>query len=716
MGESIISSARANGVVEWTFDLPGEKVNKLSSAVMQELDAKLDAIGAQTPELLVLRSAKPGIFIAGADITELQTIASIAEGEGKSRQGQALFDKLESLPFPTLAVIDGACLGGGMELALACRFRAASDHPKTQLGLPEVSLGIIPGWGGTVRLPRLIGLAAALPLILGGKPVAGDKAFKLGLVDHLCAHEFLAEQVGDFVARLLKAENRKSILASRKKRRGWMRLVEATPPGRHFIFKKSREQILEKTRGQYPAPLAAVKAIEEHWGLPRSEAQRIEARHFGELAPSRICKNHIQLFFTGEALKKDRGVEVNTEIKTISRAAVLGAGVMGGGIGWMFSNSDIPIRMKDISWDAVAKGYQAASAVYDQLVKSRRLKPGEANLKMHHISSCVDYRGFQHVDMVVEAIVENIEIKKKVFAELEGHIPETTLICSNTSALSINEMSTALKHPERFIGMHFFNPVNRMPLVEVIPGEHTSPQTVASTVALVKRMKKTPIVVRDVAGFLVNRILLPYLVEAVWVLQDGYPIDKLDPQIRGFGLPMGPLTLADEVGIDVGYKVAKLLEKAYGERMRVPTLLKLIAVDEKLLGKKGGLGFYRHGEATEINTALERLIVAARHADAGAIRQVDDTQALDRCVLIMLNEAARCLEEKVVERPEYLDMAMLMGTGFPAFRGGLLRHADELGIVRVVNRLKELATLAGPRFEPAPLLQQMAAEGRSFYS
>ncbi|MBA2480996.1 MAG: fatty-acid oxidation protein subunit alpha, partial [Planctomycetes bacterium] len=426
------------------------------------------------------------------------------------------------------------------------------------------------------------------------------------------------------------------------------------------------------------------------------------------------CKCLVDCFFAGEALKKADGGK--RDAPPVKQAAVLGAGVMGGGIAWLFASNDISVRVKDITWEAVAKAFHTANDYNRQLVKIRKLKEGEASVRMHRISGAIDFKGMAHVDVVVEAVVESMEVKKKVFAELEGHVRPDTVIASNTSSLSITEMATALAKPERFVGMHFFNPVNRMPLVEVIPGSASSPEAVAMIVTLARRCGKTAVVVKDCPGFLVNRILLPYMNEAAWILQEGGDPEAMDRAIYRFGMPMGPFTLTDEVGIDVGTKVAKILAVGYGERMKVAPVLEFIAHDLKLLGAKAKRGFYIHdNDSKRINPEIATGVKQVRDKLGITPRAIAPDEVVDRCMLTTINESARCIEEHVIAKPAFLDLAMVMGTGFPPQRGGPLHYADQLGINVVVDRLKRLQERHGERFKPADLLVGMAARGERFF-
>ncbi len=705
-----------SGVARLVFDLPGEKVNKFSYPVMESFLAELERVSKEPDiKVLLLMSSKPGIFIAGADIAELANIEDEKDGESKARFGQAVFKRLEELPFPTVAVIDGACVGGGLECALACRFRLVSDSPKTKLGLPEVSLGIIPGWGGTQRLPRLLGLPRALELILSGRSINGRKAVQIGLADRLVAHEFMEDAVQDFVNELLL--NPSMVRRSKKRRTMVGRFLSGSPLGRWIVYRKARQNLERRTKGKYPAPEAALEVVKKTFGRDRSRGFEYEAKVFSKLCSTHVSRNLVQLFYTNESLKKDAGIGDTLHPEPIRSAAVLGAGVMGGGIAWLLSSKDIPVRMKDISWDAIATGLAEAGRYYGQMVKRRKMRSGEVNVKMHRISGTVEYTGFRTVDIVIEAVVEDLEVKRTVLRDVEKRIPESAVIATNTSSLSLVDLGEGLVHPERLVGMHFFNPVNRMPLVEVIAGPKTSQEAIAKVIDLTRRLGKTPIVVNNCSGFLVNRILIPYLNESAYMLQEGTSMERIDKVLEDFGLPMGPFALADEVGIDVGLKVALILEKAYGKRMRVADIMKAVYEEGHLVGKKGGKGFYLHkGKERTPNGKVigdwAKIVQERLHTDQ---HDLDSEEIVDRALLCMVNEAARCLEEDIVHTPEYLDMAMIMGTGFPPFRGGLLRYADERGVSDVCRSLEALQEKFGERYEPSGLLLEMERTGRRFY-
>ncbi len=553
--------------------------------VLAELERRTDIRGA------VLDSAKTGVFNAGADVNE---IGSVTDGEAAAeavRAGQALMDRIEGLPFPVVASIGGVCLGGGTELALACDARVGSDHPRFQLGLPEVNLGILPVWGGATRLPRLIGLPKALDFVLRGRPVDAKRAERLGILDRAVAHGELEKRSLKLLHALIEGERPR-----RRKPSFFERLLSGNPLGRALLFSQARKRVLGQTKGHYPAPLAILDVLRRgHASKQRS--LELEVEHAKTLLPGAVSKNLVHLFFLNENAKKDPGVTDDAvEPRPFASAALLGAGL------------------------------SAARSIFERLLKRRRLRMTcwELERKMALITTTLDFSGFKNADVVFEAIVEDIEIKKSVFRQLEPVVSESCLIASNTSTLSVSDMQSVLERPERMAGFHFFNPVDRMPLIEVIRGDKTDNRATASLVALAKKLGKTPVVVKDGPGFLVNRILGPYLNEAGHLFEECGDIAAIDRAFVAFGMPMGPLRLFDEVGL-------------------------------------------------------------------------------------MVAEAARCLDEGIVCSPGELDLAMVMGTGFPPFHGGLLRYADHYGVARIVDDLAKWSGQLGSRFDPTPSLRDRKA-------
>lgn len=716
MGNAFKLNIDKEGIANIVFDLSGEKVNKLSIPTMQELDRLLDEVAANKEiKALTISSAKPDIFIAGADLHSFEPIfKDPLQGREIVAEGHRVLNKLSALPIPTVALIDGACLGGGMELALACSYRLVSDNPKSVLGLPEVTLGIIPGWGGTQRMPRLVGLSEGLQIILGGKPVKAQKAWKINLVDAIAPADFFESKSKAFVENILTSEGKEKI-AKKRKSSSWKQFaLEKNPLGRTLLFSMAERDVKKKTKGHYPAPLVALKLIENTYHLPLQEGLSKEIDTFaGNLSKDFInAPNLIHLFFANEALKKDKGFLCGAAPKKINSAGVIGAGTMGSGIAWLFSNQDIPVRVKDIDWTAIGKGYGAANAIYSKLVKDKRIKPCEASLKFHRISGTTDYTGLQQADLIVEAAVESLELKHQILKELENNIPKETIIGTNTSSLTIAEMSSAMKHPERLVGMHFFNPPNKMPLVEVVAGEKSSPEAIATAVDICRKLGKTPIVVKDCPGFLVNRIFVTGANEIMLMYQEGTDFEKLEKMMLDFGMPMAPFVLADEVGNDVGYKVSKVFKNAYGERMMVPKLLEVMT-EKKLYGKKSGKGFFLYDGDKRKERNLE--VEALKRSLGEKEKPTPDGDMCDRVMFSMINEAARCLADKIVENPAYLDMALIMGIGFPPFRGGLLRYADQVGIDKIVKRLKHFEEVYGARFAPCDRLLDMQRTNKTFY-
>ena len=701
-----------NNIGQITFDLVGEKVNKFNTPVMQELDILLDDL-AKNPELkcLIIQSNKQGIFIAGADIKEIVTITDLEKGIAVSTQGQQVFDKLAALPFPTIAVIDGACMGGGTELSLACTYRLATDNLRTKIALPEVNIGLFPGWGGTQRLPRLIGLQRSLDVILTGRNLDSMRAYRKGIVDKVIPKEQVKQAALLFANDVINGTDVLAKSRSRRKQRGLMPLIlEKNPLGRAFIYRIAKKNILKKTKGHYPAPLSALKAVKRGFKKSLAKGLKIEAQLFGPMIISPVSKNLIKIFFWTEGVKKENGTK-NPDVltKPVHKAASLGAGVMGGGIAQLFASRKIPIRVKDINYDAVSKAYQQAAAVLKGKLKRRRISKLEFQQILGRITGTIDYTGFKTVNFIVEAIIEDIDIKKTVFSELENHINEDTIVVSNTSSLRIDDMASAFKHPQRFAGMHFFNPVHMMPLVEVIRGKETSDETVATTFQLAKKLGKTPVVVGDGPGFLVNRLLLPYMVEAVSLLEEGLTPEELDQALEKFGMPMGPIELFDEVGIDVALKVAKILAETMGDRMAESDMLDRLVKDGRI-GKKSGQGFYKYDGKKKISDPTIKSYI-----QANSKTPLNHEDIINRMVYPMINEAARCLEEKIAAHPQDVDLGMVFGTGFAPFRGGLLNFADDEGISKVYEVLQSLSESGQERFKPSSDLEAVYKSGKGFY-
>lgn len=703
-------------IAHLVFDLPGEKVNKLSLKELEELDAILGEIETKKEiRALVITSAKEGIFIAGADLKSFEGIFKKPHlAKEVLDRGHDVFNRIEALPFPSIAVINGVCLGGGLELALACTYRVVGDHPKTSLGLPETTLGIFPGWGGTQRLPRLIGLREGLKAILSGQSYNAQKAFKVHLADEIFSSEFLNEKIKEWVLKATTNEGEKAILARRKRRGMGTMLFEGNPLGRFLVYWQAKKNVLEKTKGHYPAPIAALQVIKETFSGSLQKGLKKEKDFFLKSMSSdlRFAPYLIHLFFTSEAMKKELASKEPSK-NSVNTVGVLGAGIMGSGIAWLFSYCGFSVRMKDVNWEAIGKGYKAVWEIYKILIRKRKLTFYQANQKFHRVGGTVDYKGFRQLDLIVEAAVENLELKKKILGELELQVKKEAVIATNTSSLTIQELAETMECPERLVGMHFFNPPSLMPLVEIVAGPQTKREIVETAFNVALSLKKTPIVVGDCSGFLVNRVFCHGFIEIIQMLQEGIAMERLDRVFLQFGFPMAPFVLADEIGNDVNLKAMRSFEKAYGSRMLVPPILE--AVNEKgWYGKKEGKGFYlyRNGVVDKPNPEINKLLEPILSHP----KELSDEEIIDRVMLAIINEAARCLEEKIVSSPAYLDVALVFGVGFPAFRGGPLRYADTQGIDVLIDKLIHYENRFGERYAPCSYLKKMQEKGeKRFY-
>jgi len=610
---------------------------------------------------------------------------------------------IEDLKIPKVACIDGVCMGGGLELALTCDKILVSESDNTVLALPEVKLGLLPGLGGTYRLPRRIGIPNALDLILTGSNVRAKKAKRMGLVNEVFAKE-----------RLLEMAKLQLFLRPKKLKRSEAieKMIMNQLLVRKFIFKKARESVLEKTKGFYQAPLKILNVIEAGSACNRKSGLAKEAAGFTELALSEQSKNLRHIFFLVEGTKKYKGEPVSDRTKKIKKGAVLGAGTMGGGIAWLLADNQMSPLLKDINKEALELGLSQASSVFSKSVKKKHMTEEEFQRKQRSISPTLDYSGFKSVDLVIEAVVERIDLKKIVFKELENYVSENAIITSNTSSISIEKMSEGLKRPERFLGLHFFNPVNMMPLVEIITHSKVSDEVVRQMHAWTLAVKKTPIIVNDGPGFLVNRIMTPFLSEAICLLEEGLSIEQIDRAMLSFGMPMGPGRLLDEIGFDVAVHGSEAIYEWLGERCKTTKLLHQL-VKAGYLGKKNSKGFYHYNEQGKqlgINEELKKLC-------SNKSCKISEESIQKRLILPMINEATYALQDKIAEHASTVDVGVIFGLGFPPFRGGLLKYADNVGLVKILADLKELeAKVCNKRFKPSQYLQEMVAQKKNFYN
>ena len=704
-----LSTELVGDVLVVTIDKPGDSVNTLTTALVGEFEGLFQRVDEDPlVQAVVLISGKPDSFIAGADIEQFTEFRAPADAERVSRLGQDLLSRLEKLRVPVVAAIHGACLGGGLETALACRYRIATDHPKTVFALPEVQLGVIPGMGGTQRLPKLVGLQAALDMILAGRNVRATRALQMGLVDEMVHPAILREIALDRARGLAE----KKLEPQRGGLPGALSLVlEHNPLGRSVVFKKARESVMEKTHGHFPAPLAALEAVQAGYSRGFKEGLREEARLFGEMAITDVSRQLVFLFFASNALKKDKGVdEPALPPREVHKLGVLGAGFMGAGIASIAVQQGTLVRLKDTDPARIGKGLGAVRSVLQERLTRKQITRNQLDDYMSLVGGTTDYSGFRSVDLVIEAVFEDLNLKHQVLAEVEPAIDPDAIYASNTSTIPISQIAEGARHPERVLGMHFFSPVHRMPLLEIIVTPMTSSAATVSAVAYGKRLGKTVIVVNDGPGFYTTRTLSAYMNEAGRLLEEGASIESIDKALVDFGFPVGPITLLDEVGIDVGGKVGAVLADSFGARMAPSDAMRRV-LGAGRTGRKGGKGFYLYGEEGEkgrVDDTIYEII-------GGERREISEEEITSRCVLAMVNEAVHCLQDGVLRSPRDGDIGAVFGIGFPPFRGGPFRYVDSVGADRIVQRLEELNARFEPRFVPAELLVDMARGRRTFY-
>lgn len=701
-----------NGIAHLIMDVVEDTMNTLKAEFAEQVTQVLAEIKSDhSIKGIVLCSGKQDSFVAGADINMINDCKSKEEVVSLTRKGQLLFSQLEQLNIPIVAAINGACLGGGLELAMACHARVCSDNPKTALGLPEVQLGLLPGGGGTQRLPKLVGVQKALDMMLTGKQLRAKQALKVGLVNDVVPNSILlatAEKMA-LAGNVKQAVKFKSSLLNK--------FLEGSSIGRGIVYKQAKKSVLAKTKGNYPAPVKIIDCVKTGMEQSPAKGYQIEAEHFAELVVSPESAQLRNLFFATTEMKKEQGV-ADVLPEKINKAGVLGGGLMGGGIAFVTATkAGIPARIKDISHQGISHALKYSFDLLNQKVKRRFMLNSEMQKQMSMITGCVDYSGFKDVDIVVEAVFENLELKQNMVVEIEQQAKESTIFASNTSSLPIGNIAAKAQRPENVIGLHYFSPVDKMPLVEIIPHEGTSDQTISTTVAFAKKQGKTPIVVKDQAGFYVNRILAPYMNEAAILLLAGEPIDKLDKALVNFGFPVGPMQLLDEVGIDVGAKIGPILQADLGERFAAPAAFSKL-LDDGRLGKKAEKGFYLYGKQ-----AKKGFMKKGKQVDESIYSLLNLTpqgslssdEIAKRCTYMMLNEAARCVDEGIVRNARDGDIGAIFGIGFPPFLGGPLRYIDKIGAQPLVAQLTQWSKQHGERYAPCEALVAMAENGTRYY-
>lgn len=698
-------NVRDDGIAVMTMDVPGETMNTLRAEFVPEMTELLAQIRAdQRIKGLVVISGKKDSFVAGADIAMLDACDTRDKASELSAAGHQVFGELEKLEIPVVAAIHGACLGGGLELALACHKRVCTDDGKTMLGLPEVQLGLLPGSGGTQRLPRLIGIAKALDMMLTGKQIRPKQALKMGLVDDVVPQTILLQAAIELAQKGKKRPKRKATLMELA--------LERTHFGRNILFDQALKQVERKTQGNYPAPPKIIDCVRIGADEGMAAGLATESRYFGELVMTAESAALRSIFFATTEMKKETGAD-GAESRPLKKAVVLGGGLMGGGIASVtISKAKLPVRVKDISEKGLSNALSYAYKLLDKGVKRRHISAAQRDKQMALMSTTTEYIGVHDADIVVEAVFEDLKLKHQMVQDIERECTAHTVFASNTSSLPIGQIAAVASRPENVIGLHYFSPVEKMPLVEVIAHEKTSPETIATTVAFARKQGKTPIVVKDGAGFYVNRILALYMNEAAQLLLEGQSVEHLDQALVKFGFPVGPITLLDEVGIDVGAKIAPILEQELGERFRAPAAFEKLLQDERK-GRKNGKGFYLYGKNKSKKKQVDSSVYKVLGITPGVASE--NAQLAQRCVVQMLNEAVRCLDEGIIRNARDGDIGAIFGIGFPPFLGGPFHYIDTLGAAKLVAILEGYQQQFGQRFAPCERLKTMATTGQRFF-
>jgi 3-hydroxyacyl-CoA dehydrogenase / enoyl-CoA hydratase / 3-hydroxybutyryl-CoA epimerase len=711
---------RDDGVAIITYDVPGESVNTLRADFVDSFGRAFAEV-AENPDVraAVLVSGKADSFIVGADIGMLEALQSTDDAEAMVRRGHEAIARLVDSPKPVVAAIHGQALGGGFEVALACHARVLSSSPKTMLGLPEVQLGLLPGISGLQRLAALTNLQVALDYGLTGKNMRADKAKKLGVADDVVPAAILVEVACARALALVAGRK-----GSKRARFGVAELtelaLEKNPLGRKLLFSKAREALLKKTGGHYPAAERIVDVLEVFASDGLEASQVREAACFGELVTSDVSANLRSIFFATTALKKDSGVDdPEVEARPVKKIAMLGAGLMGAGIAYVSIDKGYDVRLKDRDFDGLSRGVKYVDDILRDRVTKRRLdKPGRAE-RMARLSTTVDYRGMGNVDLVIEAVFEDLELKQRVLREVEEGCPEGVIFASNTSSIPIGRIAEAAKRPENVVGMHYFSPVHKMPLLEVIRTAQSDDEVVATAVAVGKRQGKTVIVVNDGVGFYTSRVLGPYMNEASYILTEGVAIEDIDRAMTTFGWPVGPLTLVDEVGIDVAAHVGPIMVEAFGERLTPPPTVSRL-VDDGRKGRKNERGFYLYGAAAKkaksrkpVDPSVYGVLGLDKPSPGRSPVPWETIQ--ERCNLQFVNEAFHCLGEGILRSARDGDVGAIFGLGFPPFLGGPFRWVDALGPAKVLSRIEAYEDQFGKRWTPAPALVELAKSGKRLH-
>jgi len=713
---------RPDGIASLRIDVPDRTMNVFTSQVFADLEDALRYIEEEKKiQVLAVRSDKSTGFMAGADIKAFTALRGSEGALAISARGQEAFNKFAALRVPTIALVHGPCLGGGLEFALVCDYRLVLDHPKTQLGLPEIGLGLLPGWGGTQRLPRAVGLERALQVILQMRRLTAKQALRWGLVDELAKSEAeLAAKLNVLIDRAL--EHGKRPLMKLPLRTWRQRFLESTPAGRWLVYRVAERVMHKRVPEDMPAPAEALRAVRTGLSEGLAAGLKAEREAIARLAITPACRNLVKLFLLTEKPSKSPEKSATGSSESIRRVALIGAGSMGAGIAQLAAIRGCEVVVQEVNDAALAAGMQKIKALFDKAVASRVMTADAARKQLAAVQGTTKWEGLGEVELVVEAVLEDMELKRSVFRELEQRTRPSAILATNTSSLSVTQIQQGLQHPERVAGLHFFNPVHKMPLIEVVRAPATSDQAIATLVQWSMALGKTPVVVQDSPGFVVNRILMPYLLEAVVLAAEGVPIERMDKAMRRFGMPMGPFELLDQVGLDVAAHVGQAVQPVFAERLSASMGFEgmrqlFVQMQAKgWLGQKSGQGFYLHrGKKKKINRGVGALLPkdaasSERQLLGGLPPAVQMQQARERMVLLMVNEAAACLGEGLAADADAIDLAMVMGTGWAPHRGGPLTYGADRGNPDVVQKLSELARRLGPRFEPCAALKELAGK------
>ncbi len=735
-------STRAEGVVELVFYPSESPGNALHLSDLDELNDILRELGKnRATRFLVIRSGTPGIFSERTEAAELRSITDASAGEEFSAAGQQIMDRIEALPFPSLAAINGTCLDLGFELALACSYRVATDEQHTVFGLSQVELGVLPGYGGTQRLPRLVGAAKALPLIVSDERLTALEALEIGLIDAPAAEAFIDETIGEFIDRVLQRRGRKAVARKRESRRRRTRLLERTPPGRNLIYNRMRKRIAKDRGEHYPAALEALEVVRKGMSSSMHHGLALERETFGRLVASNVTRHLLHTAWARNKLARSadardahardahardagardadahnagRPPHDHDPVRLRSNIAILGAGVIGSRVAWLCSHADTPVALKDLSRRRIAPAYATVARIFRDVRRRERLDDRSIRIQMHRIHAGTGNHILRRADIVLETLPEDLSLKRSVLAELESVLSDRAIIATSSSTCTVDEIASSLEHPGRLAAMQFFHPADRTPLVEIAAGTNTEPETTEVLMRFARRLGKIPIVVRDRPGFLTHRVMHAYLNEAAVLVEEGIEFERVDRVFREFGLAFGPFRLIDEIGIDTVTAALRILSQSYGERLNPSSLLLEIAAQLQALGRKSGKGFYLYGTSeTGSPNDDARALIAERFPQRS---NLTDEDVLRRPLYMMLNEASRCLEEEIVTEPYVIDAGLVLSGGFPPFRGGIFRWADELEPSEVNKTLKEYSRHYGTRYEPPALLKELGTTGSFFYS